>query len=321
MTFREKFVDIVFGKPTFMLNSADEHKPYSVFQKVAQLDKLVKNVLLPQTALYAAQKGDKIVVTEEEMRVFLGINIFMGYHRLPAMRDYWKTDRDLHVPVVASTMPRRRFEKIRKYLHFSNNAIQPSRNSRKFDRAFKVRPLFCHFNAAFTEAYSFEEIVSVDEHMVKFQGMNSMKQYMKGKPIPWGFKEWLLAAAKSGYVYIMDIYTGKGSSSTMGIGESVVLHLTQSLSGTNCVVGMDNYFTSLPLLRQLHAKSIRAIGTIRPNRKGLPSGAKECRKMKEDEIRAYVSADGKLSVCAWRDMRPVIVASNYTDPFVTTEVK
>ena len=30
----------------------------------------------------------------------------------------------------------------------------------------------------------------IDEHMVKFKGKNSMKQYMKSKPIEWGFKLW-----------------------------------------------------------------------------------------------------------------------------------
>lgn len=37
-----------------------------------------------------------------------------------------------------------------------------------------------------------EENVTVDEAMIPFKGQSQMKQYMKGKPHPWGIKLFML---------------------------------------------------------------------------------------------------------------------------------
>ena len=49
------------------------------------------------------------------------MQIVMGYHQLPSLRDYWSTDPDLAVPFIANIMPRKRFEELRAYVHFNNN--------------------------------------------------------------------------------------------------------------------------------------------------------------------------------------------------------
>ena len=50
---------------------------------------------------------------------------------------------------------------------------------------------------------------SIDKHMIKFKGKSSMKQYIKNKPIKWGFKVWQLCDSLSGYLYEFDLYTGR----------------------------------------------------------------------------------------------------------------
>ena len=42
------------------------------------------------------------LISQQEMYGFLGINIAMGYHKLPSWTDYWKGDQDLSVPFVSS---------------------------------------------------------------------------------------------------------------------------------------------------------------------------------------------------------------------------
>ena len=61
------------------------------------------------------------------MKAFFGIQIVMGYHQLPSLRDYWSTDPDLAVPFIANIMPCKRFEELRAYVHFNNNAMMKSR--------------------------------------------------------------------------------------------------------------------------------------------------------------------------------------------------
>ena len=45
-------------------------------------------------------------------------------------------------------------------------------------------------NKAFQGAMSDKEKQRIDEHMTKFKGRMSCKQYMKDKPIKWGMKWW-----------------------------------------------------------------------------------------------------------------------------------
>lgn len=111
-------------------NSADSFEsPIETFFIVAQVDKLIDEIIILQSILYAQQQGIQFQTCKEEIKAFLGITILMGYHRLPSMRDYWSADTDLSVPFVASVMSRERFEMIRKVLHFNDN-----QNSRQEDR-------------------------------------------------------------------------------------------------------------------------------------------------------------------------------------------
>ena len=45
-----------------------------------------------------------------------------------------------------------------------------------------------HLNKVFAESLSNSLFQSVYEHMCRFKGRSSMKQYIKNKPIKWGFK-------------------------------------------------------------------------------------------------------------------------------------
>ena len=123
-------------------------------------------------------------------------------------------------------MTRSRFQAILQNLHFSNNET-----SDKDDRAAKVRTQLNHFNKCFQSARENTPSQSIDEHMCKFKGKSRMKQFIKNKPIRWGFKLWFRCSANDGYLYQMEIYLGKQiKKDGLGVGESVVpvsyTHLT-----------------------------------------------------------------------------------------------
>ena len=98
-------------------------------------------------------------------------------------------------------MPLKRFEEIRSFLHFNGNSLMKPKSDTGHDRIFKVRPVLDHFNASFVAAMAPSQFQSTDEHMIKFKGHNILRQYVKGKPIQWGFKLWCRCAAKTGYLY------------------------------------------------------------------------------------------------------------------------
>ena len=103
-----------------------------------------------------------------------------------------------------NTMNRNRFCEISEDLHFADN-----RKDGKTDKTFKMRPLIYHLNSKFPEVLSNDSEQSTDEHIVKFKDRSGMKQYIKSKPIKWGFKVWFHYSSKSGHLDEIDVYLGR----------------------------------------------------------------------------------------------------------------
>ena len=51
-----------------------------------------------------------------------------------------------------------------------------------------MRPVIDHLNSNFSEELWNDSEQSIDENRMKFKGRSGMKQYIKSKPIKWGFK-------------------------------------------------------------------------------------------------------------------------------------
>ena len=99
--------------------------------------------------------------------------------------------------------------------------------------------------------------------MCKFKGKSLLRQYIKDKPIKWGFKFWFWCGSKSGYLYQFDMYLGEKSKTEFGLGESVVLFLCENLKYSYCYVFFDNFFTSPNLMLKLFEDGIFATGTVK----------------------------------------------------------
>ena len=285
--------------------------PLQVFAETIGLEGLL-TLIKVESERYAEQNGRVYQTTIDELAAFLGINILMGINRLPAIKDYWSVEEGLGNPLIQKAMTRSRFFEILQNMHFSDNLQNlPPRDSEQYDRAWKLRPLFDHLLKHFQEAMQPESHQSIDEHMCKFKGKSLMWQYMKNKPIKWGFKFWFRCGSKSGYLYEFDMYLGKKGNTEFGLGESVVLSLCKSLKDTNCYVYFDNFFTSPTLMAKLLENGIYGIGTVRANRKHMPT-LKQDKQMKRGEH--DWQACQSLSATKWMDNKSVILLSNYHDP-------
>ena len=281
--------------------------PYDVFTKCIGLPGLL-SMMKTESERYAAQNAREFKISEEELCAFLGVNILMGINKLPTIKSYWSVDEGLGNPLIQKAMARGRFLEILQNIHFADNHKElPPKDSDEYDRAWKLRPLFNHLEKHFQEALQPECHQSIDEHMCKFKGKSIMRQYMKNKPIKWGFKFWFCCGAKSGYLYEFNMYVGKKGNTELGLGESVVLSLCQKLNDTYCYVFFDNYFTSPTLLVKLLEMGIYATGTVRANRKHMPI-LKQDKEMSRGE-HDWFSAN-HLSVIKWMDNKSVILLSN-----------
>ena len=63
------------------------------------------------------------------------------------------------------------------------------------DKVFKVRPILDHFNKKFGAFFMpLCNTYSLDEAMEPYYGHHSMKQFIREKPIRYGFKFWCLTS-------------------------------------------------------------------------------------------------------------------------------
>lgn len=296
----------------------DKESPIDIFECL--IDKNIIENIVFQTNLYATQREKPFMPTHEtEIKIFLAINILMGVKKLPSYRDFWSSDAMLRDHYISNQMTRTRFDWLLGNFHLNNNVLQPSRQSPDFDKLYKLRPFLNGISHNFTSFYKLHNTISIDESMICFKGRSSIRQYMPNKPIKWGYKVWTRADA-SGYIDEFQIYTGKvNGNAEKQLGPRVIKDLTRSLVGKNYFVYFDNFFTSLPLLRELKKDNINATGTIRKGRKGIPGDLKPEKTMKQGDYDWRITDDG-ISLVKWMDKRIVLLASNHENPSETTYV-
>lgn len=104
-------------------------------------------IIVTQSERYSSQNNDHgFNITPDCPRMFLGILLFSGYHRLPSERHYWSCDEDLDTAIVRNAMPRNRYTDIKTNLHFVDNEEV---SQHKDDKVFKLRPLYDYLNERF----------------------------------------------------------------------------------------------------------------------------------------------------------------------------
>ena len=146
-------------------------------------------------------------------------------------------------------MARSSFVDILRNHHFSDNV--------KNDKNDKVS------NESFSNSVSNDDSQIIDEHVVKVKDQSSFKQYIKNKPIKWGFKFWYHFASET-----VDLYLGK-KTAEKNLGPVVVLKMTESLTNSHCMFFFNNFFNSLSPVVKLYERCFYGIGNPRKDRKGM----------------------------------------------------
>jgi len=203
-----------------------------------------------------------------------------------------------------------RLEGTLKHLHLANNEdLDPT------DRIAKLRPFVSQLQQKFCENNYLDEHISVNESMIPYYGRHFAKQYIRGKPVHFGFKNWAICSS-SGYMYGFDIYTGNqaGTQYEFGLGGDVVIGLIKQISlppNVGHKLYFDNYFTSYHLLSHLRQLGYDAVGTVHENRVGkCPVKLVSAMKKEARGSYDYRSIDEVL-VIHWNDNAVVTVAANF----------
>ena len=190
-------------------------------------DEIIDHIVIETNRYHSSKFGKQLSVTNHEIRQFFGIMILSGYVTMPHRRQFWSNSPTTrNTSVVESGMKSKRFADIMASLHFADNS-QIDQN----DRIFKIRPIFDHFNKVFaTLGKPYPDIWAIDEAMEPYFGRHGLKQFIRGKPVRFGFKLWCLCS-KEGLLLKFKLYEGKDSGrvENLTVGENVVCELVFGL--------------------------------------------------------------------------------------------
>ncbi|KAL1250766.1 hypothetical protein QQF64_018562 [Cirrhinus molitorella] len=214
---------------TMRMKTSQHHKYFS--------PQVIKHITY-QTNLNATQKdiNTTFTTTEEEMRNFVAILLYMGISELPSIDDYWVMETRVQ---VANLMSSKRFRLMRSLVHFNDNTQIPGTT----DRFFKVRPLFSLLVTAFrSEPQTPKQ--SVDEVMVAYKGKTSRTSQTNGDLSLPGLRRTALFMT---WCYIR---------AKLHWRPEIVFVLANTMtSPTTTAIFADNYFTSLEIVRYLKDKN------------------------------------------------------------------
>lgn len=260
--------------PTANYEDCRELSPYQQFEKFFD-DTLLKHIC-EQSAVYAVgQNRPNPNIVVGELRAFIGILLITGYNYHASFKNLWSQDEDIRNNLVSDTMRRNRFQEILQNLHFEDNSKASSKTGANPDKMWKLRPITDHLKAKMIENFHAEQNLSYDESMISYFGRHGCKQFIKGKPIRFGYKVWSLCTP-SGYMLNFEVYQGKNPRSNEDyeakFGKcaaplvSMIDDFPDILKGLPFSFYFDNLFTSYPLVAYLKSCGYNATGTIRENR-------------------------------------------------------
>ena len=271
------------------------------------------DMIVEQSIRYAGSKGNHIFSTsKEEVGAFIAILLVSGYSTVPRRRMYWSNDDDVRNEAIANAMTRDRFSTLVRYIHLCDNSnLDPG------DKFSKVRPLISLLNERFLLYFQKQQNLSIDESMIPYYGRHGAKQFIRGKPIRFGYKMWALTTPL-GYLLQFEPYQGArgrqaADTSHLGMGGAVVMDLLVELNKDNAYhLTFDNLFTSLRLVDELSKLGIACTGTIRSNRvEDCPlKPVKEMSKTERGTYNKAYDANNGLVVVRWNDNNIVNVVSN-----------
>ena len=222
------------------------------------------------------------------MMAFIGSLILLGIHAVHNYRKAWSESKAQVLIRLHDLMSCQRFELIGSFLHI---VTMDQEDAMGDDPLQKIRPLYQHIKDKCSMLYQPLQNVSVDERMVKSKAWCYLVQYMKNKPVKWGFKYWVTADT-TGYTVNFDLYLFEGYR-----------------------LYVDNFYASSQLFEDLLGWGITATGTLCTNRTRVPNEVKQLKSVLEKRSAHrgsgyYIQESGSqvVYVC-WRDKRTVAAIS------------
>ena len=242
--------------------------------------------------------------TIPEMFVFLALTLLMPHTPKHRVKDYWSMDTFVQTKIFRTCMSRDRYLQMSRFLHFTDN---DDKEARRHDRLWKIRDLLELVRRKMIAFFRpFQKLV-IDESLILFKGRLIFKQYIKTKRHRFGIKIYVFCDCRTGMVMDIIVYTGTDidipGNDPLGHSGSVVKQMLNPYLDKGHILYTDNFYTSPGLAEFLHFRDTGSVGTVRPNRRGMPSLPKLSRGQTVRKER------GPVLALRWRDKRDITMLS------------
>ena len=133
-------------------------------------------------------------LTRGELLCWLGLLFYMANHIETRRHEYWKSSKS----ILTQFMGRNRWEQIHRFLSFNIQTVTDTETPGApwFN---KIEPLYSTIRNNCRSAITPSSWIAIDEAMVPATGRSNHLVKLPGKPIPEGFKAWLLGS-HGGYI-------------------------------------------------------------------------------------------------------------------------
>ena len=150
--------------------------------------------------------------------------------------------------------------------------------------------------------------------MVEYYGRHFIKQFIRGKPIRFGYENWAMCCSDTVYCFNFDLNEGKKATESQIsiLGASVVLNIIAKVNvPSDHIFYFDNFFTSFDLTKVLTERSISASGTVRINRtKKCPLSTDDNLKKQDQGFYDYrMDSNSDIFAVVWKDNNNVKMLS------------
>ncbi|KAE9274247.1 hypothetical protein PR003_g29666, partial [Phytophthora rubi] len=300
--------------------------------------------VLHETNKYAVANDIRMVkiFTLDELMIFLGILFIMSINDKGEYANYWGLQAEDLIfgggtASLDGFMTLHRFKLLRRCLSF--NAVPTTLDA---DAAARIRPLLNLLKITGGQYLHVGRDVALDEasvacrsrqgrHMIVYNPMKPtgkyhFRLYMVCCSTTWVALNYKLHCNRSDVLNrlggVVDAREAQNLREELDVVSKIrqhVLEVTRPLFGTNRIVNMDNYYTSVQLLQELRLKGLYGRGTIRANSKHFPAHTilhkDDCVR---GDYRQAVSHDHSMLAASWCDGNVVNLVSNADSTKIAT---
>lgn len=273
-TKRQNIIKFTPG-PLNLARSADSPlASWKLFFPDHVIDQIVNytNIYLDKIRTKFTRERDAKYTDQAEMKALLGLLYLAGVMRSSHLNlsDLWCKD-GTGIEFFSTVMSEKRFRILMRCIRFDNVDDRAAR--RTIDKLAPIRIIFDNFVRRCQENYAVGLHTTIDEMLLPFRGRCSFRQYISNKPAKYGVKVFSLVDSETYYTLNMEIYAGQQPDGPYQLDNSatqVVHRLVQPIVNSARNVTMDNWYTSIPLVKELLQMNLTVVGTLRKNKRELP---------------------------------------------------